>query len=1033
MTALCLVGLCAFAAMAIDLGILAAARTQCQNCADSASLGSTRSLDNKPTSTNSNRPNAESSLDTIVGQNNLLSGNFSTGNITSKRYGVYDYNAAVTPPRFEVSYPSTVPVGRSWTATEVEVSGTFNTFFGRISGLDSAGKVTGVNTLTTAARAVAVYRPRDMAMVLDMSGSMKFGCVVSANGVYLSNDPVIPKMSHYQRYNDYITTNPNAGATGGSAAGRQNPLFTIKQYVRTDTAEVYAPSNVTVENAGGPPAVKDFYYTPSNLNSPGTAALTPAPNMSAVAPATPLPRAFHHWDPSVANANDPDNYLPATFDYGSWSSNYNAANFILYPTPDAFGDQSAANLIGDRLPRKSGAERKTTPGTWDPTAADGAAINVAEYLGWINKYTGGTPPGNNSLPTPAINNASAKVNNTTFVRTAGGPTAGTTAATTYAVNWNQFRDATWERYGYDLDVNAYVANRPADWDPGIDPETPAPINPTDARGYAAGDARRAWWATNKSTLVNEGRYKGFVMGPGYWGKSFFMWPPDPRTPTDDTIPATASNYVPGDWRIRFLYNTSFTRLNVNVDNGTAGGIVENVSQVTLRNGNGDPTNTFAINYGAVLKWIKSPPMSLPPNLRAGRVRYYTSIPDDVDTSTGATQDKRFWRAYIDYVMKQTGMAAHETRGWPEGAGSTTHNIFQGELTGYDVDAAGLRPADPRPYTNYLDNPSRPRHHYWFGPHSMLAFLNSENSWAGTVHETQTWQLKAGVNSVLDDIRNNHPNDAVGLCYFSAGGYGFTSVGCSQDFELLKASLFYPNELVNNGKVWTEPTAEFDAFDTGMNWRGNNRVQNAQGGTDPQIGFAVAFNILAPSTASTPALPSIPGAGVQVNGRSVATQAVSGRRGRRGASKIIVFETDGVPNNTRSANFNAAGFNSFYAINTGSGSGGDPKGAAYAIIDQMRKNTSTTTGGDSGLSLASSKAKVYSIGFGDLFGLPGNTRNIDARAFLLEVQKRGGTSSAADTAIPSYQIITGAYQDRIDSLRVAFERILQSGVQVTLIE
>ena len=40
---------------------------------------------------------------------------------------------------------------------------------------------------------------------------------------------------------------------------------------------------------------------------------------------------------------------------------------------------------------------------------------------------------------------------------------------------------------------------------------------------------------------------------------------------------------------------------------------------------------------------------------------------------------------------------------------------------------------------------------------------------------------------------------------------------------------------------------------------------------------------------------------------------------------------------------------------------------------------------------------------------------------------------SDTGIPSYQIITGTYTTRISNLRTALERILQSGVQVTLIE
>ena len=108
--------------------------------------------------------------------------------------------------------------------------------------------------------------------------------------------------------------------------------------------------------------------------------------------------------------------------------------------------------------------------------------------------------------------------------------------------------------------------------------------------------------------------------------------------------------------------------------------------------------------------------------------------------------------------------------------------------------------------------------------------------------------------------------------------------------------------------------------------------------------------------------------------------------------------------------------------------------ALAIVDKMREPLASTTAGNSGLSTPSSKALVYAIGFGDLFNVvPQPPTAVNARTFLLQVQQRGGTSNAADTGIPSYQIITGAYQARIDSLKTAFELILQSGVQVTLIE
>jgi len=53
----------------------------------------------------------------------------------------------------------------------------------------------------------------------------------------------------------------------------------------------------------------------------------------------------------------------------------------------------------------------------------------------------------------------------------------------------------WEKYGYDLDVSFVRAQTPF---------------------------------TNKTVKVNSGSFQGYSMGPGYWGKTFFIWPPDPR-------------------------------------------------------------------------------------------------------------------------------------------------------------------------------------------------------------------------------------------------------------------------------------------------------------------------------------------------------------------------------------------------------------------------------------------------------------------------------------------------------------------------
>jgi hypothetical protein len=399
----------------------------------------------------------------------------------------------------------------------------------------------------------------------------------------------------------------------------------------------------------------------------------------------------------------------------------------------------------------------------------------------------------------------------------------------------------------------------------------------------------------------------------------------------------------------------------------------------------------------------------------------------VNFNTGTADermDKRFWRAYIDYVLAADPTAGRqlagvETQGWPEGVNPNI--LVNGEMTGFDSDGNGPLPADPRPYMRYIDNPSRPRMHMWFGPITMIAFLDSRGMFAGTTHEAQCWQLKVGVNSSLDDIRANHPNDLVGMAFFTkflnnpSRSYREIMVPIGQDWLNLKNSLFFPRSLLSAIESGNN-TAEVRPYDNNVNYTGWTNIPNAQANTDPNTGLMLAFNILAPSSF---------------------VNADPARRGRIGAAKIVIFETDGIPNAAQNGTFVRRGYESFYN-NIGGNHPSFPdnqtggSNAAYAVVDQIRKPMATTnaTNVDSGMSMPNAPARVYSIGFGDIFE---TSLGPTAANFLLEIQKRGGTSRPTDTAIPDYQIITGPFDTRITNLRTALERILQSGVQVTLIE
>ena len=154
------------------------------------------------------------------------------------------------------------------------------------------------------------------------------------------------------------------------------------------------------------------------------------------------------------------------------------------------------------------------------------------------------------------------------------------------------------------------------------------------------------------------------------------------------------------------------------------------------------------------------------------------------------------------------------------------------------------------------------------------------------------------------MQNNHPNDFISLIMFSTPldqqqrhqrhRFNRVRVGLSQSYSLLTDSLWYPPATVGN------PSATVSPYDAD-----NLEVPRAMGGTCYAMGLMLAYNqfsgnsaLLNYNTATYPA--------VHAND--------AGGGGRKGAQKIVIFETDGDPNTTASANFvNGGSYNSYYQI------------------------------------------------------------------------------------------------------------------------
>jgi Flp pilus assembly protein TadG len=485
-------------------------------------------------------------------------------------------------------------------------------------------------------------------------------------------------------------------------------------------------------------------------------------------------------------------------------------------------------------------------------------------------------------------------------------------------------------------------------------------------------------------------FQGFTMGPGYYGKTFYMWPPDPR-------PAN-------DWRKKFFFYGSNSTTPCD-DNS----LLFSTSDRRFRTAS---TSSYKINYTAVMNWINSGPKVFPDNLRAGRVLYYSAIPTTIP-DTGGTLDQKFWRSYIDYVI---------------GAGNQTQILYGQNTTAFGttrITANASLSANPKPYMHYNDNPIHPRLNFWFGPVSFLSFLSDyrigRNWLPGTAHESATWQLKAGIQSALVDIKKNHPNDQAALIYFSTlSEYNVARVPMGKDFTRMNNALFYPYSLLDS---LSDSNAEIRPYGNSFNtsylgtisggsissgqWdnKTSGEIPNADGGTDPEMAFMVAYNQFSSAT---------------------------GFNGRKGANKMIVFETDGVPTSNANGTFQSGGayLSKFTGISDAGSSGADD---IYAL-NTLQYVCNLTSANPNGYSTIKNPVSVHSIAFGQLFETNStSTGKPAAMDFLVKCQIKGNTSPSGATTLNSEKMIIGTYNQRIEKIRSAFEKILQSGIQITLIE
>ncbi|HTU17076.1 MAG TPA: pilus assembly protein TadG-related protein [Gemmataceae bacterium] len=997
--AVSLVALIGFVALAVDVGMLTIAKAQGQNAADLAALAAARSL-NGIASGNYNESSATTNAQTILSYNYILGQSIQSSQLQLS-YGSYDYNQS--SETFSANFPATS--GSPLTAvSSTVVSNNPAAAFSTVFGYQFLPNVTAVAT--------AVHRPRDIALVMDLSGSMRMGTCLGYDFVLSSRttnnpDTVYPTFGHYSSASgslDYTGSNRTSSYDG----------YTI------------SPSNTTAPNSS---------YTLTYVNS----------FYQNAAYASTLIRAF-------------DSYT-STDGGNSWTA-------------------PAAGTV----PQLPPSTYTTVPGGDVPLVKQGSS----------------TPP-------------------------------------TYASDVNDVLGSTstnilWELDGY----SAYAAGKPDTSGTGGVPQVWTQVD------YSAPASPPA----NGSLPFN-----GYTQGPGYYGMTFFMWPPDPRNTTalagatltsylsalgvnatdqttlsniwalwqgqkatgltnlqnwlqgkalggasqlptfsDYYTPTSTTALVPGitkwngvtlttansprtyyavcrlfnraypggtawtstsfsaDWRLRFF----------NTNNNT---VLFNSSTDTLNVPSTSTTSGYTINYLAIWSWISQSVNSsgqlvnpFPQQMRAGRIKYYGAIPT---TFTGSwpsygSTDQRFWKEFVDYALgfRQTSASTYQDVSAMAGYGS---DVLWGKSQ------LSAPPAAPQ-YMSYTDNPYRPLLRYWFGPLNAVDYLQNFNLWTidmwmsgsgyyvmqpGDGYEAPLYTAKQAYLASISTMQSNHPNDwFTPICYSFPRGSSNGTVESSAflgrfncvrsplgtNYNYAQAALVFPFSTINadgscNNTELTPYTADpatsiipsADFVDT----------PRGDGETCFAMALMLAYNQFLTTSPSDATLRSF----VSSSPITFPT-GMAGGMGRKGAQKVIIFETDGLPNTYATASLVTNGSYKYYPIRYDMN---NPSGSQYPSVSV---STITDTGVMTQVnSLVSQLAstfstnrnpfRLYAVGFGPVFqaGAPNETAAIN------NLQSMQTTASTPGS--PS--IITGTDAEMSTTMITTFTNILQSGVQIALIQ
>jgi hypothetical protein len=321
-------------------------------------------------------------------------------------------------------------------------------------------------------------------------------------------------------------------------------------------------------------------------------------------------------------------------------------------------------------------------------------------------------------------------------------------------------------------------------------------------------------------------------------------------------------------------------------------------------------------------------------------------------------------------------------------------------------------------------------------YNMAGRTSNQSHWwmPGTAHEAPLYASKIGIRAALQDIEKNHPNDHVALIMFNVPRTSATDTTNARRFNRVRAplgrdykrmidSLWFPTHTLDN------PGSEISMYD----FEKNLDVPRAMGGTCYSMGLMLAYNQFSSRT------------DLRTYNPAPAPAGDAGGMGRRGAQKVVIFQTDGLPNHTATASLvNGGSYNSYYRVRFNSTS---PSSSEFPSVTSTSDNATAVTteifgicnrivaldtANPPGYSTLRRPALIHCIAFGPAVG-PNSADRAGALNTLGQMEAIGNIPTERRIGTVPYKTVYGTDEEMIETLRTAVSNIMQDGVQVTLIE